>query len=279
MARDMSDPYGYYPGAVDLRPLVTEVQATKKLANEKPVLRWAYVTSLVPLKVRLDGDLLPLVGEVSTISYVPSLRIDDRVLISIQMSKATIHGLAGGAISDLRGTTAERGLAASSGLMVTGQKFFDTTENREYVWTGTDWARTDKPYLLATLTAATVGGPAWTVLSSLSLWNVEQVGFGGMWWASGANIPINGVYEITGSMQLGESAIFSVNLNDATPSGVGSIASGQQTSFAGWSAPGFSRLARLAAGDVLTPAMYLNGTGPAALTAKATSFSVRFVHA
>lgn len=61
--------------------------------SEDDSWRWASVTSLEPLRIKLDGDSEPLLSTPDTITPV---RLGNRVLVHIYHRRATIIGVAGG---------------------------------------------------------------------------------------------------------------------------------------------------------------------------------------
>ena len=61
--------------------------------SEDDSWRWATITTLAPLRIRLDGDSEPLL---STPDAITPVRLGDRVLVHIYHRSATIIGVAGG---------------------------------------------------------------------------------------------------------------------------------------------------------------------------------------
>ena len=62
-------------------------------SSEDDSWRWATITSLDPLRIKLDGDSEPLL---STPYAITPVRVGDRVLVHIYHRRATIIGVAGG---------------------------------------------------------------------------------------------------------------------------------------------------------------------------------------
>lgn len=54
----------------------------------KPEFRWATVTGVKPLRIRLDGDEEPLEGKPSTV--VRGLAVGERILVAIQSRRVTV---------------------------------------------------------------------------------------------------------------------------------------------------------------------------------------------
>lgn len=59
-----------------------------------PSFRWAVVTAVSPLAVRIESESDPLNGKPSTL--VAGLEVNDRVFLVIAKNRATILGRAGG---------------------------------------------------------------------------------------------------------------------------------------------------------------------------------------
>lgn len=125
-----------------LDPILRIVDRLSVRMDGKPDLRWAVVTQISPLRIRLDADEQDLLATPDTL--VSPLLPGERVRVALQNRRVTVLGVAGRR-TDLRGTTAQREALALSGASVPGLKFFDESTGREYVWNGsefqgdTDW--------------------------------------------------------------------------------------------------------------------------------------------
>lgn len=74
---------------------IKQIRAEQRLA---PRARWAIVTSLSPLRVRLEEDDLPLLGRPSTLVHPSLLAVGQKVEVLLQNQKVTIQGVAGGTL-------------------------------------------------------------------------------------------------------------------------------------------------------------------------------------
>ena len=63
---------------------------------DKVSFKWATVTGLSPLEIKLDGDTAPLLMTPESISDPGSLSVDDRVRVELSRSKRIVHGRLGG---------------------------------------------------------------------------------------------------------------------------------------------------------------------------------------
>jgi len=75
------------PGALDL--LLPQPNAVDL------AFRWATVTSVTPLRVRLDGEDAPLPLDLDSLVDPASLRVDDRVRCELGRRRIIIHGTSG----------------------------------------------------------------------------------------------------------------------------------------------------------------------------------------
>lgn len=66
--------------------------------GQDPTFRWASVSSVSPLRVRLDGSPTPLDSE--PVTLVPGLHVDDRVWVQIIERRALILGVGQGSLTD-----------------------------------------------------------------------------------------------------------------------------------------------------------------------------------
>lgn len=124
--------------APNLNTLVEQMHNFKDEIKRFPVFRWATVTSLAPLTFQLDGSQVPLLGHVSNAG--PSLYLPgERVRVEIQNGRVTAHSAAG-RDWNLRGTSSQRVALAAAGGIPDGVKFYDTDQNREYIWRNSAWA-------------------------------------------------------------------------------------------------------------------------------------------
>lgn len=73
-----------------------QIAAVSDSLGAKPDFRWATVTSVAPLAIRLDGDTDPLSGSPATL--IPTLLVGERVMVMMQSRRATIVGRSGTAV-------------------------------------------------------------------------------------------------------------------------------------------------------------------------------------
>lgn len=125
-----------------------------------------------------------------------------------------------------------------------------------------------------------IASNSWTVLSALAQWQkVTDMGVGS--WVAGIRAPQAGLYRvdfqlvISANLQL----VTAIKLNNTAASKAGAVAGTSVQGFAGETFCNVSREIRLAAGDVLTPAVYTPGTsGPYGVNpGEATVFSVEYI--
>lgn len=113
--------------------------------------KWATVTGVNPLSIKLDGDTAPLALIPDSLVDPSTIVVGDRVRVELSLRKVVIHGLSKG--GPFRGTTAERnarfGVPGSNPERV-------ALANRQIVWFNTDlgweecyYATTGKVGLLA----------------------------------------------------------------------------------------------------------------------------------
>lgn len=127
----------------------------------------------------------------------------------------------------------------------------------------------------------TLPSTAWTVLAASGNWTLGPSPMGA--WANGIVAPRAGVYRVSGSLQVAANVqmLFVAKKNSTAGSMTGVIAGDQVAGFAFQTIANFSRDIRLAAGDVITPAVYMQSTGgPFGVTSgEPSSFAVEFVRA
>jgi len=120
----------------DLDYLMGVVERQSRRIDTKPVNRWATVITTMPLTIQLDGDPAPLLG--TPASAAPKILMPgERVRVEIQNNRATVLAVAN-RVHDLRGTTAQRLALEAAGAVVGGMRFYDVTDNCEYMWVG-EW--------------------------------------------------------------------------------------------------------------------------------------------
>lgn len=125
---------------LELRHRVEDVYLALKGSLNR---RRAVVTSVAPLQIRFELSDEPLAGTPDT--QVWPLMVGDLVHVLVQNRRALIIGKVRGAglLIDLpsRGTSAQRVELGLSGAATEGMTFYDTDENREYVWRTGEWRR------------------------------------------------------------------------------------------------------------------------------------------
>lgn len=121
---------------VSFDPIVRVLDGLTSLIEGKPDLRWAVVTQISPLRIRLDADENELLATPDTL--VSPLLPGERVRVALQNRRVTVLGVAGRR-TGLRGTTAQRELVRLSGAAQDGLNFFDTDESLEYIFLGSQW--------------------------------------------------------------------------------------------------------------------------------------------
>lgn len=273
MAGDMTNPLEYVPPLPDMSGVGEEFDRLRTEVREKTVERWAYVYSLSPLRVRLDGDANPLMGTASTIIHESLLAEGDRIRVSLQMGQVTVLGLAEGFIVDLRGDTARRTAAGLSGLMEEGMRFYDTTENLEYVWQSGDWISRSSSWKASTSMLLPNG---WNVLSPSSFWAANGPGIA---WDSGFVAPVDGRYRATFATSIpAETGLYtSIKKNNLVPDSTGLVANITTGGVAGGTGGTAVAVAVLVAGDRLTPATYTTAPATLGVNWDATTFTVELL--
>lgn len=155
-----------------------------------------------------------------------------------------------------------------------GFEWFNTTNNSQYVRVSGVWVGNAT---VANLSSGTLASNSWTILSSPGNWTLVSQMQASSPWTTGIVIPTAGEYLITGSMYVAAPlyVIAGAKLNNSAANGTGLIVGSVVNGSSGLTIASYSRTMTLAAGDVITPAMYTSGTaGPYGLTATGTHISV-----
>lgn len=170
-----------------------------------------------------------------------------------------------------KGTQAQ--MAAFTGAE-NGDSFFSTTNNSEYVRSSGAWLGVAT---VARLQSAALASATWTILNNPATWIIDAKMIESGEWNNGIVIPTDGVYLISGSLLVAANipVIYGAKLNNTAASIAGVVVAGQSTGFSNNTLVTFAREMRLAAGDVLTPAVFTSGSaGPYGITPSGTGFSV-----
>ena len=121
---------------VDLRYFAGRIEKLSRRLDQVPRMSWATVVTTAPLTIHVDGDPAPILGEVKNAGpkiLLPGTRVQVmRQDLRYTVISASVDG-------DLRGTSAQRVALGMSGAVSEGLTFYDTDENREYVWSGGQW--------------------------------------------------------------------------------------------------------------------------------------------
>ena len=116
---------------VDLRYFAGRIEKLSRRLDQVPRMSWATVVTTAPLTIHVDGDPAPILGEVKNAG--PKILLPGtRVQVMRQDLRYTVISASVDVPS--RGTSSQRVALGMSGAATEGLKFYDTDENREYVW-------------------------------------------------------------------------------------------------------------------------------------------------
>lgn len=133
----------------DIEYLKARLFALEDRVKTSPHFRWGTVVTSVPLTIILDGAADALPGTPAN-AGPKVLMVGERVRVELQGNRAVVHAV-GGRFEDLRGTSAERVQLGLSGVLEDGHRFYDTDENREYVWRDGEWTTDRRVHVGATI--------------------------------------------------------------------------------------------------------------------------------
>lgn len=175
--------------------------------------RWATVTSISPLAIKLDGDTAALGITPDTLVNPAYLLVGDRVRVEMTQRKVIVHGRVSGEIDSNRGSTALRD--ATYGVPGSSVPAQVALANQKVAWYNTDLGWTETYFATTGSAGLTVKGLATGVASG--------------WYPVSGVVPVCSVRRDTTTQALGSGSFITIQFNVEVVDTHGAWASGSPT--------------------------------------------------